>query len=446
VEWSWTLLGPREQALARRFAVFTGGASADAVLEVCGATEDTLADLVDKSIISVGSGRCRMLETIRLYCLERLDDSAEEPETRRAHALYWLEFARTADPHLLRAEQLDWLHRLGADHDNIHAALTWAVEHDRVIAYQLVAALGAYLWLSGRHGTIGRPAARLLAAGPAPDGLDEEYVSVVVHAVPRASTADFRRAAGALLRTVGSVRHPFGIAMYGMAIGPDPELGMRGELKGFGPWTEALGTLGEALLKLHDGQPAEAAAGLRVARRAFEALGERWGTAQTLDWLAVLAGRRGDWSEAFGLWSGALRCFDELGAAQEAADVYTHRADALTRRGDLDEAVADLYRAEELCARAGEPATRPDIPLGLGAIARLRGDEATAVGFFESALSIAEGAGTAATASRCRALAALGRSGEALALAANATRSALADVLEILGDPVQAAEIRGTPP
>src|SRR6185312_10342489 len=106
---SWALLGVDEQVLARRLAVFSGGASIAAIEAVCGGSEETLADLVDKSLVERDGERYRMLESIRLFCLERLAESGEQEELRRSHARYLLGFARAADPHLLGAEQLEWL-------------------------------------------------------------------------------------------------------------------------------------------------------------------------------------------------------------------------------------------------------------------------------------------------------------------------------------------------
>ena len=84
-----------------------------------------LADLVDRSLIETDGRRYRMLDTIRLFCAERLTDA--DVGRPAPHAAYFLALAQRADPHLRRAEQLDWLATLSADHDNLMAALRWAV-------------------------------------------------------------------------------------------------------------------------------------------------------------------------------------------------------------------------------------------------------------------------------------------------------------------------------
>ena len=338
-----------------------------------------MADLVDKSFVDVAGGRYRMLETIRLFCAEGGVPAPAE------HAAYFLALAREADPHLRRAEQLDWLARLAADHDNFMAALRWAVGADRETGMRLVAALAAYWWLSGRRGEVGELAAALVE-GEVPDELEEEWVSCVVHAVPRPAAAHWERA-NAFMRTPGRpLRHPFGAAVYGMAVGPPADgVDGPGPLAGDDPWNAALDLLGRALLDLLDGRPGSGEKGLADALGRFRALGERWGIAQALDWLALLAGWRGEWSRADAGWAEALALLDALGAGQESADVLCHRADCRIRRDDLDGATADYRLAAELSRRAGRPGTPPEVALGLGRLARLRGDTAAAARHLDDA-------------------------------------------------------------
>jgi len=409
VEWSWDLLGPGEQTLARRFAVFTGGAPADAVEEVCAVagTEDLLADLVDKSLLETDGERYRMLDTIRLFCADKLSEAGEEPSLRRAHARYHLEFARRADPHLRKAEQLDWLARLSAEHGNLMAALRWSVREDRETAYRLVAALSAYLWLSGRRSQAGQAATELL--DDVPEGFEEEYVSCVVHAIPRAASEHWARG-GQLMRTVAfGMRHPFGAAMWGMAAGPwgpalEDELVLDND-----PWNAALGTLSFGILRSMNGRPAQGERELLEMLARFRELGERWGTSQALDWLAQVAGWRGEWDRAHELWAEALLKYEQLGAVEECVDVLGRRAGCLVRQGELDAASADYRRAAELAAKAGESGGSAEIRLGLGEIARLRGDTRNAASLLAQALDDAQAGNFGTDAAKARVLTALGR-------------------------------------
>ncbi|MEV7803338.1 BTAD domain-containing putative transcriptional regulator [Microbispora sp. NPDC088329] len=152
VEWSWDLLDAGERALAARLAVFAGGATLEAAEQVCEGDIDVLGRLVDKSLVAFDGGRYRMLETIKAYAAERLAESGDERPVRLAHAEFFARFAEAAEPHLRRAEQLEWLARLSAEHDNLSAALRWACEEAEAdLALRLVGGLGWYWWLSGQR-------------------------------------------------------------------------------------------------------------------------------------------------------------------------------------------------------------------------------------------------------------------------------------------------------
>ncbi|MER6510998.1 BTAD domain-containing putative transcriptional regulator [Nonomuraea sp. NPDC001636] len=379
VEWSWDLLDAEEQVLARRFSVFSGGARLEAVERVCG--EDSavlLADLVDKSLVETAGDRYRMLDTVRLFCAERLAEAGEEERMRAAHAAWHLEHAQRAEPHLYRAEQLEWLALLGADDADLQAALRWSVEHDQPAALRLIAALAMYWYLSGRRGQAVQPARRLLdvLGTEPPAGLTDEYVLAVLHAAPGTGSPHWRRAAELTSRPDQPVRHPFAAALWGMTAGPperDVERPRQRELGG-DPWSRALGRLGEALLLLLNGGIVAAERELEIVLAEFGALGERWGKAQGLDWLAVIAGWRGEWARATELWAQALDLLDELGALDELVDVLCRRADARLRAGDLAAARADCLRARELARGLGRPELTAAVHVRLGDLARIEGD------------------------------------------------------------------------
>jgi tetratricopeptide (TPR) repeat protein len=315
-----------------------------------------------------------MLDTIRAFCAERLVGAGEDERLRRAHAGWALRHARETDPLLRRAEQLAALRRLAAEDANLTAALEWSVRHAPVTAYELVAALSAYWWLSGRRVRPGAAAATLLGGEPPPDR-DEEYVAVVVHALPRAAPEHWERAARIMRERDRPLRHPFTGAVWGMAAGPwgdgrgDPH-----RLFGGDAWSTALMGLSDGLLQVLGGEPARGEATLRDALERFHALGERWGTAQVLDGLARVASWRGQWTVADERWSTALTAMGELGALEECADLLCRRAESALRRGDLDAAAADLRAAQDHWVGAGRPEPGPAAALaGLGEVARRRG-------------------------------------------------------------------------
>ncbi|HUG47581.1 MAG TPA: adenylate/guanylate cyclase domain-containing protein, partial [Candidatus Limnocylindria bacterium] len=142
IEWSHDLLSPDEQHLFARLSVFRGGWALEAAEAICDADLDVLQSLVDKSLVRVRDDRFWMLEIIREYAIERLDESGTAAELRTRHADYFLALAEDAYPHLT-GDPKEWLDRLDAEHDNLRAAL------DRLDATgqgQLVQQLAGALW------------------------------------------------------------------------------------------------------------------------------------------------------------------------------------------------------------------------------------------------------------------------------------------------------------
>ena len=130
IAWSYDLLDEDAQALFRRLTVFAGGFSLEAAEEVGGSDLDALSRVADASLLkSVGDGRLLMLDTIREYGRERLDQTCEAAKTRDRHAAH---FARLADrrwPELARGDDPTWnLSTVQAEVRNLHSAIEWSLE------------------------------------------------------------------------------------------------------------------------------------------------------------------------------------------------------------------------------------------------------------------------------------------------------------------------------
>jgi predicted ATPase/class 3 adenylate cyclase len=127
IEWSYDLLSEAEQTLFARLSVFAGGCTYDAAEEIAGADPDTLQSLLDKSLLrkreSELGPRYWMLETIREYAVERLEESGDADELRRRHAKHFLAFAEETEPYLRGRGSGEWLKRVDAEHDNLRAAM-----------------------------------------------------------------------------------------------------------------------------------------------------------------------------------------------------------------------------------------------------------------------------------------------------------------------------------
>ena len=156
LDWSYDLLPLAAQRLFRRLAVFSGGWTGEALTEVCALVEDNAATawaelvaLAEASLLQRPAShageqeRFTMLETIRDYAAELLSGSAEQAALRRQHAYYFLALAEQAAPQLRGREQVSWLRRLADEHDNLRAALSWALESGEPV---VAARLGLALW------------------------------------------------------------------------------------------------------------------------------------------------------------------------------------------------------------------------------------------------------------------------------------------------------------
>jgi len=159
IQWSYELLSEDEQRLFARLSVFAGGCTYEAAEEVCDADPDTLQSLLDKSLLRKRETglvpRYWMLETIREYAVERLEDSGEADELRRRHAEYFLALAEEIEPHL-RGDPKEWLDRLELEHDNVRAALDYfQATDDRQLTLRLAAAVWRFWSLRG-HNSEGR--------------------------------------------------------------------------------------------------------------------------------------------------------------------------------------------------------------------------------------------------------------------------------------------------
>jgi predicted ATPase/DNA-binding XRE family transcriptional regulator/tetratricopeptide (TPR) repeat protein len=141
IDWSYDLLSLAEQTLFRRSSVFVNGWTLEAAESICcdvdiksDAILNLLTHLINKSLVIrdeiQGKTRYRMLETIRQYANEKLVESGESDVLRDRHLEYFLNLAETAEPHLIRPEQLEWLPLLDADYDNLRFALEWALSQE----------------------------------------------------------------------------------------------------------------------------------------------------------------------------------------------------------------------------------------------------------------------------------------------------------------------------
>lgn len=181
LDWSHELLSAGERVLLRRLSVFVGGFCFEAAESVCaggdieaGEIFDLLAGLVSKSLVvsdtANSRGRYGLLETIRAYAADRLEEADEAPALGEAHARFYLALAERAEPELTGPEQERWFERLDSERENLRFALHWSLGHGQVEwALRLAGALVLF-WRVRCHFSEGREL--LKPAVQASDGKD----------------------------------------------------------------------------------------------------------------------------------------------------------------------------------------------------------------------------------------------------------------------------------
>ncbi|WP_406285613.1 AfsR/SARP family transcriptional regulator [Embleya sp. NBC_00896] len=437
VEWSWGLLDEAERELARRLPVFAGTFTLDAVAGVCGLdaedADELLQSLADKSLVDApGNGRYRLLDTIREFCAERLAEAGEADALYKAHARHYAELARVADPYLRRAEQLVWRDRLVAEHDNLLAALHRSVRTNPARAMLMISALTAYWWMRGQRSEATAPANDLLDAigadaparlAPADDprALDDAYVLCVVYAMGAAPSIDDRlrahveRAEAMMRDRTEAPRQPLLTYLWAMSTGPsDVVEAADPRTIGPDPWSQALYRLGAGYVLLYGGGgSAEAESMFEAAAAGFRGVGERWGLATSLEQLADFADWRGDTARADALSDEALDLLTLLDAVEDTADLLCRRAARLVRGGAFDAATVEYERAAETARRARTAGGLAGARLGLGNLARLRGDVAEGHRLLMLALKGCVSGWVTSGTTRAAVLVALGRVAEA---------------------------------
>ena len=179
IDWSYDMLSDDERTVLQRLSVFAGGCTLDAAEVVAGGQGiderdvlDHIATLVRRSLVvadPVGEEtRYRLLETIRQYAQDRLEESGETDAVGHRHATHYCSLAEEAGPHLRAADQLAWIARLAPEFDNLRVALTWALDHDDL---DLALALVVAVCVNGIEiGYLALPWAELAAGAP---GVDE---------------------------------------------------------------------------------------------------------------------------------------------------------------------------------------------------------------------------------------------------------------------------------
>jgi len=419
IEWSWDLLSEPERTLARRLAVFAGGATVEAAEAVCAdgilpsdEIVGLLGALADKSFIELREAagappRYRMLETIAAYAQAALAEAGESGRTRRAHARYLLARAEAAEPTLRTRAQLAHLAWLRHEHDNLAAALRYAIgAGDADTAVRLVAALGWYWVLRGNHFEAAawvRDALALPGAGAAPDqplatayAFDAMHHFAIqdfergrrsaVHATRLAPAAPHPPAASHSAVPHPAVPHPVVTIVRVMLEQSDAGAADFSGLAGHpDPWLSATGLLYQGFAAELRGDAPAAVRHFAMARDSFIAVGDGWGLAGAVRHLGAGHGLGGDHAAAIAAIDQAIGFADAIGADDDAGWLRAERGLVLLRAGDLAAARADLASARQSGHALRSAMVTAFAEAALGEVSRHAGEHATARPLFTQA-------------------------------------------------------------
>jgi predicted ATPase/class 3 adenylate cyclase len=332
IAWSYDLLSPVDQSLFAQLAVFAGGFTLDAASEVIAAACEPdmdmlqgIAELLEKNLLrrttsGLAEPRYSMLETIREFALDRLQQSEQWQEVHAGHAKYYLRLAEKAETQLIGPDHGQWLDILESNHDNLRASLGWFHELPPS-EHSLLRMAGALwrLWYTRGYLTEGRLwlARALQDSDSAPPSVHARALNgagVLAHYQGEGNLArQFYEQALALLREIGDSRN----AAYTLV---------------------RLGSLAA------DGGDYERATSHYLASiTEYEALEDKQGQAMVLGWLAELSLKKAEWDHAAAYAERNLTLGRELQNPYLTAIAMVNLGEARQHVGELPQAI-ELYR------------------------------------------------------------------------------------------------------
>ncbi|HUQ34449.1 MAG TPA: tetratricopeptide repeat protein [Pyrinomonadaceae bacterium] len=374
VAWSYDLLSEDEKRLFRRLSIFVGGCTLEAAEAVCGAPGDLglevidgAGSLVDKSLLQQKEGaggepRLTMLETIREYGLEQLSVSGEAGALHGRHAQFYLAFAESAEPELHGAGQELWLDRLEAEHDNLRAAARWVEECGETEA-GLRMAVGLWrFWEMRGFIAEGRERLSRLLYAAGPTPTRVRLKALYAAGVLADAQCDYDEAR----------------AMFEENLKLNRQLGDK--------WGTAssINNLGIAAIRQRDYDAARALYEESLAL--LREMGNRRAVALSLANLGNVADLRGDYDAAYALYAEGMEVFKGLRDTWGIALSLNHLGDVARHRGDYDAARALYEESMATFDEMGDRRGSANLLADIGDLARERGDCDAAREPYEKAL------------------------------------------------------------
>ncbi|MGD0678156.1 MAG: diguanylate cyclase [Polyangiaceae bacterium] len=419
IDWSYSMLESAAACLFRRFAVFAGSASLEAIVETCGGGEvegklgRLLASLVDKSLLVADmqegrEGRYHLLGTIRAFASKELAKSREEAAIRDRHAAHFSKLAAQLSAILAGSQQRATLDRFEIDYPNFRATLT----HLRVSAPGTAAALALALgrfWEKRGHWAEGLDWLDDLASLAETDASLRGPCLQVAGRLARLQSDDGAavtrlRAAKELAEARGDANLlalvNFDLGCAALLLESDyvsarslltQSLVLFRKVRDETGAAEALGKLG--LLDYYQADHARAEERCNEALTLARRRGDPVLASSVLHVLGLVARARGDYATAAALLEEHLRTCEWLDDKYGMMDACWNLAEFARSRGEFDRASTMYQRYMAFCHEVGNAAGTASAVKDLGEVARYRGEYDEAALLYERALRLLKASG-----------------------------------------------------
>jgi predicted ATPase/class 3 adenylate cyclase len=416
IDWSYDLLSEEEQTVLRRLSVFMGGWTLEAAEFVCDNPNilELLTHLVDKSLVAVDlehgdEPRYYLLETIRQYAREKLNDSGEGETVRQEHSQWFLKLAEKAKPELLGPNQKIWFERLDREKDNSRSALSWLVENNVEAAVQLASGL-FWFWHTYCYWSEGREwYDRLLKSGTDAQGqksLTPATRAQVLYeagwlAINEMDTNQSRLMSEESLALYRKLEDKAGMAMVLNTLGctayylneysyarmlAEESLTLLQEVALKSKFESVLNLLGH--LARVQGSYDQAMEFYKESLKWSRETGNKAAIAYTLSVCGYSAWFQGDLEQAKTLSEEALQLSREIRLEWNAAETLTTLGDIARAKGEYQDASKFYGESNDIWERLGNQRERGYLIWSRGWLARLQGDHEQATDFFNEALNL----------------------------------------------------------
>jgi predicted ATPase/transcriptional regulator with XRE-family HTH domain len=361
LKWSHDLLSEEEKVLFRRLSVFAGGFTLEAAEAVGAAKEQgtenvlgLLGRLAEQSLVAAADTgedgdevRYRMLEPIRQYALEELEDGGEAEKTRRRHAEFFLDLAERAEPELKGPDQVGWLERLEKEHANLRAAMGWALSRGEAETAARGWTLWIFWWYRGHH----REGRRWMEA-------------MLERDLSPSSRAKVLMVAGSMAFGHGDYEQSERYCQEALELSQQ----VGDKIRAAWAWVGlGLGAMGRCHYEA-------ATSFLQKALRYFRQEGEDFDVAHVTNYLGIVALTHGDMGQATQTFEEGLAVARRIGDRSSAYIALYNLAQVALSRGDHDGAATLFGEGITLSKQLGDRASAAYCLEGLATVASAPGD------------------------------------------------------------------------